>query len=616
MSMGSVRMGGPSLAKRAMGSAGEEADKRPLDFGLIKRLLGYTRPYSRKRNLLLLCVLVRSIQLPCLVAVVKMVITGPIAHNDWNGLLRGVGAFVALALFTQVVLHFRALYATQLGESVIHDLRNDLFAHLQRMPMIYFNTTKLGRIISRMTSDVESVRMGVQDVLFISLVQGGQMLGAATFMIIYNWKLFMIVLGMVPILFVLNRLFHKRMSDAHRNVQESFSRVTASLAESVSGIRVTQSFVRQDHSAKAFEELIVRHAGFNMDAARARGQFLPLLEINSQLFLAALMVVGGYMALAGGDGSGDLTTTQAVGDLVGFFLMAGLFFGPVVNLGMMYDVALTAMAGAERVFHMLDTRPAWSDPEDAVDIPPITGKVEMNEVGFSYVPDKPVLHDINFTAEPGQTVALVGHTGSGKTTIINLIAKFYLPREGQILIDGYDLTKVKTHSLHRQMGIVLQVNFLFTGTVMDNIRLGKPDATDEQVMEAARQLDCFDILNDLADGFNTDVGEGGGNLSLGQRQLVCFCRAMLANPRIMILDEATSAVDTMTEARIQKALSILLKNRTSFVVAHRLSTIRHADQVLVLDRGRIVERGTHLDLLATGGVYANLYRKFIKAGEA
>ena len=612
MSMGAVRMGGPSIAKRAMGGA--EEDKAPLDFKLIARLLGYTKPYALKRNGLLLCVVVRSMQLPCLVAIVKATITGPIANDDPRGLMWGIIAFIALALFTQITFHFRSLWASQLGELVIHDLRNDMFAQLQRMPMSYFNRMSLGRIISRMTSDVENVRMGVQDVLFVSMVQGGQMLGAAGFMIYYDWKLFLLVLGMVPILYGLNRIFHKRMSEAHRNVQESFSRVTANLAESVSGIRVTQSFVRQEHSARAFGELIVRHAGYNMDAARARGQFLPLLEINSQLFLAILIVVGGYFAMQ--PGLSPDQQTQAIANLVGFFFMANLFFSPVVNLGMMYDVALTSMAGAERVYRLLDQKPDWTDPEDAAPLPPIVGRVEMRDVHFSYVPDKPVLMDVDFVAEPGQTVALVGHTGSGKTTIINLIAKFYLPTEGQILIDGHDLAKVRTDTLHRQMGIVLQVNFLFTGTVMDNIRLGRPSATDEQVMEAARKLDCYDILADLSQGFQTDVGEGGTNLSLGQRQLVCFCRAMLANPRIMILDEATSAVDTMTEARIQKSLSILLKQRTSFVVAHRLSTIRHADQVLVLDHGRIVERGTHLDLLATGGVYANLYRKFVRAGEA
>ena len=293
-----------------------------------------------------------------------------------------------------------------------------------------------------------------------------------------------------------------------------------------------------------------------------------------------------------------------------------MVFEPLVELGMVYDVALTAMAGAERVFRLLDTPPDWADPPDATDLPVITGHVVFDNVTFGYDPDSPVLHQISFVAKPGQTIALVGATGSGKTSIINLIAKFYLPNSGSLTIDGCDVRQVDARSLHRQMGIVLQQNFLFTGTVKENIRLGRPSANDDQIIEAARELDCYDLIMQLPLGFDTEVGEGGGNLSLGQRQLVCFARAMLADPRILILDEATSAVDAMTEARIQRALSILLRGRTNFVVAHRLSTIRHAEQVLVLEDGYIIERGTHLALLGEGGVYANLYRRFIRGGEA
>ncbi len=591
-----------------------EPDQRPLDFGLIARLFRYTKAHKGLRTRLLIAVLIRSVQLPLLAYVLSRVINGPIAEGDPRALAIGVAGFFGLAMLTHFTHFFRSAYSLQLGESIVHDLRNEIFDHLQRMPMSFFGKMKLGRIISRMTSDVENVRMGVQDVLFISMVQTGQMIFSTAFMIWYDWVLFLILLALAPLVFLIHRRFHPRLSQAHRDVQESFSRVTAMLAESVNGIRVTQGFVRQDVNADIFGELVEHHSGYHMAAARTRGQFLPLLQFVRPLFLAIMLVVA---ALRIFHLHPDPAEQQALlGALVGFFYMAGLFFEPVVVIGNMYDTALTSMAGAERVFRLLDTEPEWTDAPDAVAIPPIKGDVEFRDVTFSYVPGTVVLNEVSFRARAGQTVALVGATGSGKSTIINLIAKFYLPDSGELTIDGYDIRRTTSRSLHNQMGIVLQANFLFTGTVMENIRVGKPTATDEQVVDAARRLDCLDILEGLPEGFNTDVGEGGKNISLGQRQLVCFCRAMLANPRILILDEATSAVDTMTEARIQRALELLLKDRTSFVVAHRLSTIRHADVVLVLDHGRIVEHGSHLELLATGGVYAHLYRQFIRASEA
>jgi ATP-binding cassette subfamily B protein len=274
---------------------------------------------------------------------------------------------------------------------------------------------------------------------------------------------------------------------------------------------------------------------------------------------------------------------------------------------------MTAMAGAERVFSFLDTPPEWTDPPDAIELPPIAGRVEFENVTFSYDPGRPVLIEASFIAEPGQTIALVGHTGSGKTTITNLISKFYLPDSGKIRIDGHDLMAVSSGSLHRQMGIVLQQNFLFHATVADNIRVGRPGASDEDVIDAVRRLDCLDLLDSLPLGFQTNVGERGVVLSSGQRQLICFARALLADPRILILDEATSSIDTQSEARLQAALAVLLRGRTSFVVAHRLSTIRNADQVLVLENGRIVESGSHSQLLAEKGVYAALYSRFIQS---
>jgi ATP-binding cassette subfamily B protein len=408
---------------------------------------------------------------------------------------------------------------------------------------------------------------------------------------------------MSPVLWALNRFFRRKLSVGYRVVQESFSRLTATLAESINGVRVTQAYVRQETNAGLFRELLDWHGGNVMKAVRLEGLLMPLLELNSQTFIAALLLVGGYRVL-----SPDIEMPP--GDLIRFFFLANIFFSPVQILGNQYNQALTAMAGAERVFGLLDRRPDWSDEPGATALPPIRGRVEFAHVTFGYDPDRMVLHEIQFVAEPGQTIALVGRTGSGKSSIINLLARFYLPQSGRVLVDGHDTRHVTGDSLHHQMGLVLQHNFLFSGSIKDNIRVGKPAASDEEIVAAAQALDCLDLLEALPQRLETQVGERGASLSLGQRQLVCFARAMLADPRILILDEATSSVDTLTELRIQRALARLLSGRTSFVVAHRLSTIRSADQILVLDGGRIIQRGTHRELLATSGEYAHLVEQF------
>lgn len=585
-----------------------EPDKRPLDLRLITRLIGYMRPYAWKRNVLFVCVLLRAIQLPLVAWTTAAVIAGPITRyadytNPVQAILFGALALALLALSTQVVFHFRQRFALEMGEAVIHDLRREIFAHLQQMPMSFYNKTKIGRIISRVTSDCEALRVGVQDVLFVSLVGIFQMLVAGGLMLYQDWALFSVVVAMAPLLWTLNRVFRKKLSTAYRVVQESFSRLTATLAESINGVRVTQGYVRQDVNAELFRELLDWHGENVVRAVRREGLLLPLLELNSQIFIVALLLIGGYRVLSP-------EINMPVANLVYFFFLANSFFSPIQILGNQYNQALTAMAGAERVFALLDRQPEWTDIENAQALPPVIGHVELRNVTFGYDPERPVLHEISLVAQPGETIALVGRTGSGKSSIINLIARFYLPQQGLVLIDGHDTRQVTGDSLHHQMGLVLQQNFLFSGSVKENIRVGRPAATDDEVVLACVQLDCLDMLAALPEGLETQVGERGAQLSLGQRQLVCFCRALLANPRILILDEATSSVDTLTELRIQTALAKLLAGRTSFVVAHRLSTIRKADQVLVLEDGRIIERGNHVELIDRAGAYAGMVRQF------
>ncbi len=599
-----LRQQPPALAVKSAVERPSQVAERPLDFSIIRRLFACTRPYGRLRNWLLVLVVLRSAQLPTLSWLTAKVISGPIHDRNGSGVALGVLAFILWAGFTAGCFVYRSRYALELGEYVVRDLRRAIYAHLLRLPMSYFKRTEVGRLLGRTVHDVDSVRTGVQDVFFVTVVQAGSMGISAALMAHYDLPLFLVMLVMAPGLWVVTRHFRKLSSAAYRQRSESFARVTASLAESVNGIREIQSFTRQERNAQAFALRIADHADLNMRGARLAAVFQPVLSFNGQFFLALLLVLGGYQVLGG---------HVELDALIQFLFLSTSFFNGIPIIGEQYNQALTAMAGAERVFRLLDTRPDWEDAPDARDFGRIEGRVEFHDVSFEYERGVPVLSDIDFVAQPGESIALVGHTGSGKSTIANLIAKLYLPSAGRVSIDGQDLARMSSGSLHRQIACVTQQNFLFTGTVLENILVGKPDATLAEVEQALDALGVRDLVESLPAGLQSTVGERGVGLSSGQRQIVCFARAMIAAPRVVILDEATSAVDSVTEARVQDALQRLLAGRTSFVVAHRLSTILRADQILVLERGRIVERGNHQQLLRLGGIYARSYQEFVSS---
>jgi ATP-binding cassette subfamily B protein len=587
-----------------------EADRAPLSAHLIKRIFTHTRPYAGRRNWLFALTFARGLQLPALAWMIGQTINGPIASQDLNGIYAHTAGYLVLVLLMITTLHFRQRLALELGEAVAHDMRRELFEKLTTLPLSFFNKTKFGRIISRMTSDIDSVRVAVQDVAFVVTIQAVQMAVAAALMAWYNWKLFSLMLLLVPVIWVVNRNYRREISYQLRKLQETWSRLTSTLAESVAGVRVTQAFVRQEINAGFFRKLVNLHGENNVGVARASAVFIPLLQMKSQLFLGATALLSGYGAL-----SWHGSLHMEVGDLVMFFFLANFFFEPVQIIGNQYNQALAAMAGAERYFRLLDLEPEWSDTPDARPLPRLRGRVEFQQVGFAYEPGRPVLDNISFVAEPGQIIALVGHTGSGKSTIAALLQKFYLATRGRVLVDDTDLLHVSGDSLHQQMGSVQQNNFLFAGSVLDNIRFARPKASEGEVRATLQALDCLDLIEALPQRLHTQAGEKSAALSTGQRQLICFARALLTDPRILVFDEATSAIDTLTETRMQRALEVLLRGRTSFIIAHRLSTIRKADLVLVLEGGRIVERGTHVSLVAARGPYARLHEHFVKGGE-
>jgi ATP-binding cassette subfamily B multidrug efflux pump len=496
--------------------------------------------------------------------------------------------------------------AIAVGQGAMNDLRMAVFEHIQRLSLNYFDKTHQGRIISRADSDIDSLDRVLTWGANQSLASALTLLGVVVLMLQFDTRLCFAVCVVIPPLAVATGLFNKYGMKAYRELRIQSSRITGAIAENIAGVRVAQAFAREEENLVRFQQLQGVYFDRFLVLARIFHIYMPFIGLVSGLGTAIVLGYGGSLVM-----QREIT----VGELAAFILYLGMFFGPIQTMGDLYNSVLSAAASAERIFQLLDTEPQIKDRPDATGLAPVRGHIIFNQVCFRYdttPPDTWILKDICFEAKPGETVALVGATGSGKTSIISLLARFYEPQQGRITMDGIDLQAATIESLHRQIGIVTQDNFLFSGTVMENIKFGRADATDDEVVEAAKTLGAHEIITRFEKGFNALVAERGANFSAGERQLICFVRAMVARPRILILDEATSAVDPHTETLIQYALEKLFERRTSFVIAHRLSTVRHAHQILVLQRGEIVERGTHDELLRGGGNYAKLYEEFVR----
>jgi len=533
----------------------------------------------------------------------KIAIDDYISRGNIVG-LQGVAAeYLAVLLAIWAVSFIRTYVVSLLGAKLVMDLRMRLFGHLQGLHLGFFERREMGRIMSRVTNDVDNLNqllsIGFLNVISDFLI----LLGIVWVLLLMDWRLALLSFTVVPLLLLISFAFGKRARTAFRKTRRTISTVTSNIQESIAGVKVTQSFTREEQNMRRFDQANVENLQANMEAARVFSLLMPLVDIVGALGTTIVLWFGGSWVIQGG---------LTVGAAYAFVMYLGRFFWPIQDLTMFYNNLQSAMAASERIFDLTDTKPEIQDAQDALELGRIQGHVSFDEVTFGYDPQHPVLKGISFEAKPGQRTALVGPTGAGKTTVVNLLTRFYEPQGGVITVDGHDIRKVTLRSLRSQMGIVPQDSYLFSGTIRENIRYGRHDATDEMVVAAAKVVGAHDFITGLPKGYDTEVGERGTRLSIGQRQLICFTRALLADPRILVLDEATSSVDAYTEQVIQEALKRLLEGRTSFIIAHRLSTVRNADVILVIEDGRIVETGKHEELIAIGGVYKKLYEMQFK----
>ena len=580
----------------------EETLLKGYDPKVVRRLAGYFRPYTRQLLVSLVLMLFNSAAAVAGPYLVAVAIDSGIDANNPAVLQRTVLLYLLAISVQWISIFLRVNIMVRMGQSVIYDLRAQLFEHLQTLSLSFFSRFSVGRVITRLINDVGVLREFIVWAMLAIARDLFTLIGILIAMLSLNLSLSLITFIVLPAMGLITVLFRSRARDNYRRVRQSISWVNSVLAENINGVRVVQAFSRQVHNYAYFSDMVNRNnLDTNLQAARVAASFPAAIDFLGAVAVTLVIWLGGRQVLSGS----EITP----GVLVAFVLYIERFFEPIRDLSQRYDSFQSTMAGGERIFALLDTPAEVQDAPDAIDLPSIRGDVRFENVSFHYQDDPAlVLEEIDLHVPAGSVVALVGKTGAGKSTLVKLVSRFHDPTDGRITIDGHDLRRVTQSSLRRQMGIVLQDPFLFSGTVAENIRFGRLEATDVEVEAAARAVGAHDFIHKLRSGYDTPVEEGGVVLSVGQRQLISFARALLADPRILILDEATSSVDVQTERLIQRALEKLLHGRTSFVIAHRLSTVVNADRIVVIQDGRMVEQGTHIELLAQGGVYAQLYR--------